>query len=617
MLKTRHDPGSIIYYLRSFAILFGVNRLAKSFIGLVSFLFFNLFFAVAFSAALDLQKDINGWTIFTPSSDSRIIYIATNGDDSTGKFYTPTSPEVGSDPFKPSGSIQPYATFTAAFAQAREGAPDWILFKRGDSFTITETLGINPRSGRSVTEPSLTGAYGANGGSPILKFPATSQMALRMQRSAPNWIAVAGLDFYSSTRDPLLGEYAGTSGTNQLGIWIYHDSATPYKGYLIEGCKFRFFDDSIITSVSIPVVGLVFRRNIFSDSYAGPGQSHCQGLLTTRQNLILEDNIFIHNGWRDPAGGPIGEATVFNHNVYNSYPTGATYIGNTFIQGSNMNTKFTAGSSANANPIVIENNLYIDGQQGIGFGNNTSGYPAFSDITVQENVFTNIGRSDHLQSIAWGIDLGFDTTGTQIRNNLLLHQNNSNVTNNFSFAIAGVQTNINFLDNIVYGFQYANGLAVSDKGAQLSQGATKTNVSFANNKIINLSHAGFFVTAQTNVNGISFSNNTYFGDKSSTALFHAGTKDYSLSDWQSLTGDNSIFEQVTFPDPTRSIETYMASIGETATIDAFIAKCRAQDRYNWDPRFTAAEVNKWIKGGFFKNEVTETPPAGVQANIIK
>lgn len=43
----------------------------------------------------------------------------------------------------------------------------------------------------------------------------------------------------------------------------------------------------------------------------------------------------------------------------------------------------------------------------------------------------------------------------------------------------------------------------------------------------------------------------------------------------------------------------MTSTGETATIDAFIAKARAQDRYNgWDPRFTADAVNDYIRAGF-------------------
>ena len=51
------------------------------------------------------------------------------------------------------------------------------------------------------------------------------------------------------------------------------------------------------------------------------------------------------------------------------------------------------------------------------------------------------------------------------------------------------------------------------------------------------------------------------------------------------------FTKKTLPDETRTVETYMTSIGGTATLDAFYAKCRLQDRYNWDAKYTADAVN--------------------------
>jgi uncharacterized membrane protein YgcG len=72
----------------------------------------------------------------------------------------------------------------------------------------------------------------------------------------------------------------------------------------------------------------------------------------------------------------------------------------------------------------------------------------------------------------------------------------------------------------------------------------------------------------------------------------------TMAQWQTTTGDNSIFESHPFPDPDRDIQGYQASIGQPASIDAFIATCRDQDRFSWDPRYTAGAVNSWIKAGF-------------------
>jgi hypothetical protein len=576
------------------------------------FVFFVLFFAlqfpcIIFSGNIDLPKDASGWTIFKPSDDSRIMYVAAGGNDTTATFYDDDDSVVGADPFNPTGPINAFATYAAAKSQSRQGYPDWILLKRGDTFTVTGEYPIVPYEGRSNTEPSLLGSYGSSGVSPIVKIGTDVVQAIRIMGLASNSnITISGIDFYSYTRNPSDAGYVGASGT-QTGLFVYNFEG----GLLIEGCKFRFFDDSILNNAStIPADGLVLRRNIFTDNYAGPGQSHSQGLLITAQNATLEENIFIHNGWYSVAGGTPGEATIFNHNVYNSGPKGATYIRNIFIQGSNMNNKFTADpAGSNQYPITIENNLYIDGQQGIGFGNNTAGntYP-FLNVTIKDNVFTNIGKLDHLQSIAWGIDVGYDSTGTAITNNLLINQTNSDVTGDIPFIIAGIQTSLSITRNIVYNWKFADTFRVMATGAQNSTGATKTNVSFTNNTISNPTNAGYFVKADTTVSGLSFDGNRYYGDKAESALFRIGSIDYSLSGWQTANRDNSIFDQIIFSDSTRSVETYMHSFGQTATLDAFIAKCRDQDRYNWDIRFTADKVNSWIKEGFYiKSENVQIP----------
>jgi hypothetical protein len=42
----------------------------------------------------------------------------------------------------------------------------------------------------------------------------------------------------------------------------------------------------------------------------------------------------------------------------------------------------------------------------------------------------------------------------------------------------------------------------------------------------------------------------------------------------------------------------MASLGEPATLEAFLAGARAQSKSNWQPRYTAAAVNAYLRAGF-------------------
>jgi hypothetical protein len=53
-----------------------------------------------------------------------------------------------------------------------------------------------------------------------------------------------------------------------------------------------------------------------------------------------------------------------------------------------------------------------------------------------------------------------------------------------------------------------------------------------------------------------------------------------------------------FPDPNRSIASYMQSIGMSGGLDEFLAEARQQSRFNWRTEFTAQAVNAHIREGF-------------------
>ena len=114
---------------------------------------------------------------------------------------------------------------------------------------------------------------------------------------------------------------------------------------------------------------------------------------------------------------------------------------------------------------------------------------------------------------------------------------------------------------------------------------------------------------------MTFSDNVYHSDKTTDSQYLLEGKTKTLSEWQAATGDNSTLSEVVFPEPSRDIDTYQQSIGQTPTIAAFIAACRKQDRYSWDARYTTKVVNDWIKAGFSSEDGPEPPSLSPPTNL--
>src|SRR5512141_1829133 len=146
------------------------------------------------------SQGANGWSILTPSADSRLIYVSASGNDATAKSYTPASTEVGSDPYDPVGAILPYATIDAALAQARAGYPDYILLKRGDTWTPTAM--IHMKAGRSASERMVLGYYGSASARPVVK-----NYGVNLGRAS--YSALVGIQFTAARRNPNSPDFAG------------------------------------------------------------------------------------------------------------------------------------------------------------------------------------------------------------------------------------------------------------------------------------------------------------------------------------------------------------------------------------------------------------------------
>lgn len=553
------------------------------------------------ASALDLPKDTDGWTIFTPSSDTRIMYVSNSGNDSTGQVYSSSSPEVGTDPFAPSGSVAAFATYAAAMANSRSGYPDWILFKRGETFYQPTIFG---RNGRSTSEPFLYGSYGTSGLSPVLKFGTSIAIAIfKISPSTPatsQYIAFQGLQCYAHTRNPADPEYVDNNGDIGISILSYQPGNT-VKNILIEGCSFLYFVSNNITA-GIKHTGthdIDLRRNVFAYSYVHPGDIHSMGLFASNvDRILLEENVFYHNGWLEGAETAAnGHPTAENHNTYFASVDNATFKNNIFMFPSSYHNKFTG--EHNSENIVADGNLYIDGEIGIGAGMNYfDNEYRFINPTLVNNVFERIGESKPTsRGLGWVFWIaGWD--GGTIANNLEIDSTIS-LADNISLFINDQSRNVNIFNNVFFQAQGAS------KQVYLGYSGISSNVNVYNNYFETPGNSNMVYSAET-IGEVVFDNNQYHSQ--TTPHFYVNSASKTFAEWQTLAESTATFSQKSFTDKTRSVETYMQSLGETATIHSFIDKCMKQNRYNWDKRFTTVQVNAWIKEGFSFNS-PNTPTA--------
>ncbi len=534
------------------------------------------------------EIDEQGWTEFAASSASRIVYVSSAGNDSTGQVYSLSQVP---DPFNP-GTVNAFATIAAASARTRNASPDWILLRRGDTFSANITL----KSGASAGQYALLGAYGNSLSMPVVHPLNTSVSAVTIPSNTQHSV-IQGIDFYAVRRNPAVAGYttAGTMGISAVTNQIINN-------ILIEGCRFRFFTGNRIQGTDGGVAqNIKIRRTVISDNYSN-GTGHAQGLYMAFSNgIVLEENIFDHNGWYNQAPGSIGTATIFNHNTYFEGCHNVLFTKNIFSRGSSMGNKFTANTGiASSTNITLTDNLYLDGEIGIGIGGNTVGQYRFRNVVIEGNIFTEIGRSRPTnRTLAWALDsVGWD--GGSISDNYFLHFSNAVVTNAYGIRLEGGSRNVRIEENVVYNLNpHGNSSAVPALLLAATRTAASDNITVARNRFqepVNQLRV-IQVDDQDDLGAYTFTDNQYFTSNQGTA-FRVETTNRLLAAWSTLSGDNSTFVRAVFPDPTRSIVGYMRSLGATETIDAFIGAVRNQGRNNWDNRFSAALVVQWIKTGF-------------------
>jgi len=555
------------------------------------------------TTAQTLPKTPEGWTVFSPSDESLIVYVSSSdGNDETAQTYTKT--ELGNSPFSPPENIllRPFKTFDAAFKRTRNNKPDWILVKRGDEFFES----IKVKNGKSLTEPSLISTYGKTKTNP--RFNTGKRKALSICCKSFSFIAVQGLDFYAHTRDPKSKYFTSSEGAYGLGVYISEEKLG--NGLLIEGNRFNFYTNNVVQGLGT-LKNIMIRRNSFFDNYSTT--SHSQGFYAANVSLTLEENIFDHNGWLVHAdqehSKAQGAATMFNHNTYFANSKNVTFINNIFIRSSSIHNKWTANNGAHSSSnVAIKNNLYLDGEIGISAGGNKPGSYRFNNYQISDNVMLNIGRSQPTnRALGWGLEIK-DWDGGIVKNNYFLNQVTREVTNSYGINISGTTQNLIITNNVFNSLHNANALILENKGV-------KKEITINNNYFTFTADGGALIKNHGKLNGYTFYNNKYFHQSGRNHVYTTKSKKNSF--WQNIftfNDDNNFVDWVSQTNEKesqwikpnikeeRTIESYLKSIKEKENTAHFISKVRSMSFLNWDDRFTAEQVNKYIKLGYTINE---------------
>ena len=520
--------------------------------------------------------DANGWTVFTPSADTNIIYVSdSTGNDSTGVL---------------GDSTHPYKTIAKGISLLRNGYPDWLLLKKGDTWT-NQSLANLTKSGRSATEPMLFSSYGT-GARPVLKVSAAVNYfgVSSVYATVVDFIAVVDIEFYAYLRDPANGATESSVGTT--GVWW---NAAPLNWLLIEGCKFSFFVNAVdinpINGLSnLPgnsLQNLYFRRNVVVDQYSNGGNNAGQGVAVSGTvNFVFEQNIIDHN-WSATITG--AGRNGFRHNFYvGGYtpdgrpPPGGSGVPNggvlTFAKATgNISTRDPSGSHFRSGG-NITNNLFAYSPDAFDIG-----APSTATVTVANNVVLS-GVDDSANSGYTGAGFGTIVTGAYYPYINTDYYSNGPIffTNNILAHSANIAANpVGILST------YGSVSGVPTPGTQF------LNITATNNIV-----CGWGANEILDLAGNALGGNNIF-----TPNF-TKSADCNAGGWD---GSN---QPAGLVDGTRTIETYDSSVlGGPGTFDHFIGLARQQSKSNWNTALMAESLNNYIRAGFgITSSTTPTTP---------
>jgi hypothetical protein len=503
-----------------------------------------------------------GWTDWTDSSDTQNVYVSSSsGDDNND------------------GLSEAKAVKTIAKGKLilRNGFPDHLLLKRGDVWN--EALGTWSKSGKSASEPIVVAYYGDATERPLLKT-GDKGAVYAAPNSTVNYVSLIGLHFYAHTRDPDSPDFVGAAGEEGIR-WL----ATT-DGLLIEDVYVQFYRATNIT-VQGMIQNAAIRRSIIADAYST--SSHSQGIYAQEvTNLLIEGNVFDHNGWNEEVSG--AQKTQFNHNMY----INATC--NNLIVKDNISVR-AASHGLQARPGGdVMGNLFVDVPIGFSYGLVLGDSPPKPGGVTGEVAGNVILAGTDIEPEAlprgFGIELG-NIKKASIHDNFILHDKSAKP---YGAAISLNDNGIGLHDltienNVIYDWR---------GNLNISSGADFLNVLIKGNQVQAPDDMTLLVSASGGFpSQIRWENNTWFSANPANKWFSGNGKTYTYDAFAMAAPETGgAAKALTYEAPDRTIAKFHESIGKTADFHVFMAEARKQQRKRYLYEYTPAAPIAFLTAGF-------------------
>jgi hypothetical protein len=444
----------------------------------------------------------SGFTVIKPSADSRLIYVSSSaGNDSNNCL----------------SEAAPCKTVKAGLAKMRNGYPDHLYLKRGD--TWRDERFVTMHSGRSSSEPAVISYYGTSGARPRLE---NSANALHIFNGTMKNFSIIGLEFYAYKMDPKHAEFTGAAHANLVMLG-------GNENILYEDNKFTFTELIVQSWNGGRPTNITLRRNIWNGAYynksstngdSRPSNLYVDGAI----KLTIEENVFDRGGWNPDVAG--AGANMYNHNIYIQYATD----GSTLLLKNNIVTR---GSS--------------HGAQLRGGG------------LAEDNFFARN---------AVGLMLGYwEPLPTGVR----AYAYNNVITEGESMAKGkGACTTANLCTPAVWGLEFSA-------------------IGFADWRGEGNYIAGV-INNQTQYSTLMRNAINKHKEQASTVVLKNNTTYKWTNDSEGVSAG--------YKEPSRTLGSYNASLGGSNSFDEFMNKVLSRPVGTWDVKYTATEINKYIRAGF-------------------
>ena len=494
------------------------------------------------------------WTDFIPSTDTRLIFVSSTEGSDSNTGYTADSP---------------VKSLAKGYALLRDGSPDWMLLKRGD--TWYEPLPVWDKSGRSESEIMIVGAYGDEIERPQIRPDNVS--AIRIFGSVPiEHIAFVGMHF--EPKDPQASERpSGVLLLKSVDNILFEDLyVANWKGNF----NLQAFDGAIGTNVRLNGCVIV---DAWSDT------SHAQGIYSQSiDGLTIENCVIDHNGYNDAQNAP---ATIYNHNMYINNGTKNVVVRNNIISNaSSHGIQLRPGG-------VVEDNLFLSNPIAILIGGGT--HPDEGGVTgsIQNNLIMYGRNITDNQPRSWGIDIT-NIRSAEVSNNILysaMLTSNSNAINmrdyrDDSFGLMDLSLRNNSIIN------WPGGLSVGAPGSQshYENILVESNKFYLNTASNNKSMVDLFDSSD---NSITIRNNEYNHIGSDSRAFRDSGRFMDSAQWSAQAEASGVFRLNSSMPSGLGIEEYLESNGVQGGLDDFIEMARTMSRQNFQPVILPESVYDW------------------------